>query len=497
MTLLPVFMLSNDPRSFYFLNVVLSFVSLAFLYLAAQKITRHQLATFLVCFLFVTSYQVYWVPSLAMAENLFLPFFLATIWLLLQKELKLWHLVGISLLAGLQYGTKFVGLPLMTAFVGVTGLRVLASHISHRQLGMTAQKIGALVIPAGLLFLAFGGWSTISTVVDFAGLFVPPTQVASVEAVPTTPSAQIATASADSTISGQLAQTEGDDGWFESAYFAQNIKTYAGVLIGKPTRFLWDNTPLFPWWIALLAGVGLVYGLVKIQWRWLTLTLITAVTLQLVLLSFFYSTDVRYVYTILPTGMVGLALGLAALFELQQQRLKKLPLAVVYLVLLAILGVYSGLNFARLKLQAGLNLKYTETPWYFVAVNELNTFISNNGSNSTHKPVVITAMAPFFIDFYSTGEYTLLPLNEQQDFRDQKQQVWGIPNDQNLVQLYQQKLDAGYPVYVATYGIGNEKPLQASYSEVEKNFTLTKVHSGCHDLCNVFELGTKSAQPGN
>jgi hypothetical protein len=79
LTLLPFFAVMNDPRMFYFANVLLSFISLVLLYTILKKVTANAPTIFFVLLLYVTNYFIYWYPSLAMAENLIMTLVLAAL----------------------------------------------------------------------------------------------------------------------------------------------------------------------------------------------------------------------------------------------------------------------------------------------------------------------------------------------------------------------------------------------------------------------------------
>lgn len=477
LTLLPAFMLSNDARSFYFINVILAFISLGFLYAITQRIKIQSIAQLLIVTMFVTSYQVYWLPTLAMAENLILPLFFATIWLLAEPKLSWRTAAAVGTLAGLQYGAKFAGLPLLFGLGGVTAIRILAEHTSWPN---TLKKIIALGLPLGVLFLAFGGWQTINSVVNLAALLGGKTN-------PTTTGVGSSAAS---------------DSWFGFSYFSANFKVYAQTVLGQSTRFLWDFTPLLSPWLSLTAAIGLIYGAITKRWRWLSLTLLASAILQVSIISLFYTSDTRYVYVLLPIALIGLIFFLLAANQLAVNKkihkqvslpAKTFPLALAGLLLLGI-GVYSGVSFNRIKSQISLNLRYAEAPWWYLAIIEMNTYFGNlPASDSAQQPIVISPIVPYLVDLYSNNTYSLLPLDQMQDFRGHKPAVWGENDYSDLLALYQQKLAAGYPVFVAKYGLGNETNLHNSFAALEQRFTLTKVHSGCFDVCDIYQLSEKES----
>ena len=465
--LLPVFMVSSDPRSFYFVNVALAFISVSLLYLLLKKITTNQVAQLVVLTLFVTTYHVYWVPTLAMAENLLLPILLGIFYLFSFKKLQLMHVAGISILAGLLYGSKFAGLPMMGGVCFILGLRILIEHFSNAQsLAYTFRKMSVAILPVLLLFLTFGGWSVVSSTLNIESLF--------------------------NTSDVQSAQS--DSTWFGSEYFTKNIVIYLQATRGESTRFLWDYTPLISTWMAVLGWLGLGYGLTKKRWVWLSSTALITTVLQLGVLATFYSADTRYIYNLLPTILVGIAFFFVWLKDVLESFSVTNTQLVISIACLLILAGYSFNNFTRLKSQVSINLKYAETPWWYISVNQMNTFIEDYNKQkpeSEKQTIVISPMVPYFVDLYSTADFRLLPLDQDQDFRGEKIEVWGEDDYSDLIQLYEQKILDGHPVFVARYGIGNEKPKQNSFAAIDEYFSITKVQAGCFDQCDIFKLQLK------
>ena len=161
--------------------------------------------------------------------------------------------------------------------------------------------------------------------------------------------------------------------------------------------------------------------------------------------------------------------------------MKKLFVAIV----IVFFSFYSLTNFQRLKTQAVLNLLYAETPWYYISILELNKYFSRY--NET-KPVVISPITPFLIDFYSNGNYDLLPLSKDQEFRSYKKEAWGDNDYSNLDNLYRKLLNDKRELYVSTYGMGNEEGLHQAFANLMEKFQLTQVFSGCFEQCRIYKI---------
>ncbi len=78
--LIPFYLLNSDPRMFYLANVLLALTSFILFYFLMRKLTGNIWIISLVLFLYVTNYYIYWYPTLAMADNLILTFFLLALW---------------------------------------------------------------------------------------------------------------------------------------------------------------------------------------------------------------------------------------------------------------------------------------------------------------------------------------------------------------------------------------------------------------------------------
>jgi hypothetical protein len=125
LTLVPGFLIFSDVRFFYFTNVMLALSGLFFFYKFLTKIITNSYIIFLILFLYVTNYFIYWFPNLPMAENLILPLFLISLYLLASKltmkKAVLASIVGISF-----YATKYASLVLTLTFLFLYLVKILA-----------------------------------------------------------------------------------------------------------------------------------------------------------------------------------------------------------------------------------------------------------------------------------------------------------------------------------------------------------------------------------
>jgi hypothetical protein len=150
-------------------------------------------------------------------------------------------------------------------------------------------------------------------------------------------------------------------------------------------------------------------------------------------------------------------------------------------------------NAIRIKNQIVLNLKYAETPWTYISVLRLNDFFTSDKVGNT-KPVVVSSLPPYYIDYFSNGNYNLLPLSPAQEFRAQRNLVWGPGDYSDLHGLYETYLREGRSLFVATYGFGNEAYLHLAFDNLNKDFLLTEVDNGCYELCKIYKVDLRNAK---
>lgn len=447
--LIPFFAAYSDPRVFYLANVALSFISFYLLYLILKRITQNIWVQSIILFLFSTNFFVYWYPQFAMAENLILPIFLGGGLLLLTKfNLRSALIAGMIPVA--LYATKYAAVPLSGGF------SILYLLKSKRRLLISF--IGAFIVFGSILLIYLDrvlGASPLNTLANV-----------------------INSVFLGSSVSSGQAGTS----WFSSVYVLKNLPFYFKSLIGEPGRFMWDFTPILPKWLALLGIAGLFAGVINKKSRFISTCLILLILGQVIFISAFYSVDNRYIYVAIPTLLIGVAIGLSLVSK-----------RYLYFLLVIIFGFYFVTSAVRLKSQIMLNLKYAETPWSYISVLKLNDYFSEIGNEST-KPVVISSMVPYYIDYFSNGNYELLPLSTAQEFRDKRDLVWGPGDYSDLPALYKKYLREGRSLYVSTYGLGNEAYLHNAFDDLNKDFYLTEVQNECYTQCKIYKVELKNAK---
>lgn len=466
LALIPFFIVKNDPRMFYIANVLMAFVSLGLFYWILHRLHIRKSIQFLVLFLYVTNYYMYWYPTLAMAENLTTVLFFMSVGLLLIRVTPKRALLAAILSVGF-YATKYANIPLTGALALLYFIKIVlpVESVWTRKKSLLTFVIGGLAS-----FGTFSLWEYF-----FYGKSVLNALTALFPVHASTTSAPV-----------QAVKQGQSTGFFSLSYVPNNLKFYMQMVMGRPTRMLWSFVPLTPMVVAIPGLAALMAYVADARRRFFVVSLLLFALANIAFLSTFYAPDARYFLYLIPSLLFGVALLLTAISSmLVKHGLSKFfTMGVFGLLIFAV-----GTSALRLKNQIALNLRHSETPWYYISVLELNHAVDD--LHLSQKPVVISSLPPYLVDFYSQDKYTLLPLDENQEFRNNKNIVFGDDDYSNLHALYRQQIEAGKTVLVEKYGLGNEKYLQDSFANLSRDFTMTVVREGCHNLCNVYSLTLK------
>jgi len=459
--LLPFFSINNDPRMFYFGNVALSLSFVLIFYLLLKHLVANKTLQALALFLLVTNYYFYWFPSLAMAENLLIPLFLACLYLLLRPVSYLRAIIFMVLASSL-FGAKYSAAPItLTYFVLYS-----AKMFQNRKSLPNFWKFALLLVAVGTTAFFLSGGSAI--LYQAASLLQ---RVVFQERL------------------GLHTTSESASAWISTVFVAKNFPLYLQALTGGNIYTLWVNGSLVPKIIAVVGMTSLVIGSFYGSFRTFCRSVLILFFVQIAFLSLFYSFESRYILYCIPIVLLAFVLFLQEGIKYFQHKVpKSFTKRIIPATALVVFLLYSIASGLRIKNQIMLNLRHAETPWWYLSVLDLNKYFA---TVEISNPVVITAINPFLVDYYATRKYELLPLANQQDFNtdeNDKSAVWG-PNDYtNLLLLYQQKLLEGKEVYVAKYGLGHESDKIQAFQSIQDTFDLELVQSGCYDLCNLYQL---------
>ncbi|MCL4416436.1 MAG: hypothetical protein M1365_07045 [Actinobacteria bacterium] len=410
-----------------------------------------------------------------MAENLTLTLYLAAVYFLLSKTTKL-NMFIVALLAVGSYATKYANIPITITIILLFLGKITFNRVAFNQ---RIKQVFLLVIFVSICFMAQGifenfteGNNILSQMFDhsrriYISIFHSDTSSIGVGGTKVTYASS----------------------WFGIEYIGKNLPLYFKSIIGSPSKFLWDSTPLVPNLVAIGGLIGLFIGILQTKFRFISIALLLFISSSIIFMSTFYSFDARYIYIAIPSVFIGFGLFLAYFAD-------KIGLhrrIIFNFLIFTFIGVYLVSNFTKIKNQISLNLRYAETPWNYVAVLRMNEYFTAEKVVNNRKPILISALPPFLIDYYSNKNYTILPLSYEQEFREQeiRQTVWGSDDYSNLPKLYKKYLDAGYDVYVSRAGLGNEGYTNRDFNKIIEGFDTKLVLQGCYDQCNIYSVKLK------
>jgi len=469
-SLIPSFVLKQDPRMSYYTNVVLGFISLFLFWLILRILFKNKLITYFLLILYMTNYYIYWVPSIIMAENLTLTLFLAAVFFLLSKSTLINSIFISALVVGI-YATKYANVPLSGVIFVMYPIKIFLEGLAFKQ--KKGLMISFLISLTGF-YLLLSGFETITKGKDFLSQLL--VVLSSIYGSLPKSSTNLQTVAVSHT-------------WFGIEYISKNFPFYIKTLFGAPNKFLWDSTPLVPGFIGIFGSLGIIWNIFNKKFSFLSVTLITFILSLVAFMSTFYTYDARYIYIAIPTLLIGFGLFLQSTEKIIGANKKK----IIKILLFIFIAIYLIGSFIRVKSQISLNLKYAETPWYYIAVLKMNEVFTTEKIENGKKPILISALPPYFIDYYSNGNYILLPLSYEQEFRGQevRQIVWG-PNDySDLPKLYTKYLKEGFNLYVSRSGLGNEGYTNRDFNTIVKEFNTELVLQGCYDQCNIYRVKLK------
>lgn len=455
---LPFFAVFNDPRMVYLANVLLSVLSLVIFYKLVRSFFDAGILQLFLCLLFITHPILVWYPTLAMAENLQLLLTVLGLYVLCSRPTSKKIFLGGALTIS-YYATKFASIP-VSAVYGLVyfGKTAYLSYKDKKWKPVGLFILGTLVCLTVYLTMEYSIRQTTELHMVASVLFPKPVAVSATDA-PSVP----------------------DQTFFSFVYVKDHAPSYLRWLTGEQLPLLWKQETLLPRYLAVLSLLGIIVGLVDRKYRLFSVTAIGIYLATVGFMSMFYVVDARYFYHAIPIALIGVGIACSMAYRIAKRKSLWVGIGIACLVVFYLLS-----NFSRLKFQLSLNLKYAENPWYYVSVRKVDEYLSSQTFEK--EPVVISPVPPFLFDFYAKTPMLLLPLHKEQEFRNARTQTWGEHDYTNLRAVYSEYIKQGYPVYLSTYGLGNEGFLHQAREQMDKDFHLTLVMDECYSLCKVYKV---------
>jgi len=438
---------SDSPPVFYLANLVLSLVSLFFLYLALRNTIASKWIQLFLLILYTSHAYLAWFVTLPMAENMSLFLMILSLWCLTQKKPHLKHyLLLVSLAAGMVL-TKYAHLPMAVVVVLLPSLGLLRHQKYQTLLKMAV--VGAFWVAVMCLFMWVISFKPLSA------LFVK-----------------------QGGLGGRASATFFN---FEIGTGLQTTLTYLKMMNGFQSQVLWLTYPLSTLGVGLLITWLVGWWLkVKPDLRRVS-SMIAFAFSPLLLLQFFYVTDGRYLLTAIPCLIMALAYLLTAWPKPTQRYL------IIVLGAVLLIQIFSQLGFYRQIIASNWLLR--SRAWQYESILEFERSL-----RAVESPLLITALPPYLVQLYLPAETQIrvLPLSAHQEFSAKKEWVWGNDVEYgNLVSYYQRLLTEGKKVYLSNAYISHSALVGADYSQLSQVFKLILVKEGCLGTCNLFKLELK------
>lgn len=471
--LAPFFLIVNDVRVFYLANMILALASLFLLMKILQTIfgdsgvVKYTLS--ISALLYVTSFYIFTLPSLLMAENITLFLVTVSLYLYVSPPKRYSHVL-IGCVMALLILIKFSNFPIVLAFSVLFLVRAFTRthviptpHVKGAEGYLLDRAKTYVNIPGGLRLLAC----------LMSGMFVVFVYVIS------------------SRILVGHKNLQGNE-TISFRNFFPNLTHYFALIFGTQTSFLWYTERLMSPLTAFLAIGGVIAGILTTKRRALTLAMLGLLVSTLVAMSFFTKVDGRYFIALFPAVIILVSIFLNPLVTLITRKKEVISVIVVFLVAL-VYFIYPGFGYIQgesivisLKKQIGLNFKHRADPWNYYAVQNLNSYFNKN---SDKKPYVVTVLPPFYVAFFANGNYQSLPLTLSQEFISLNDDYWkNVMKTKTMVEYYSKLLDTGDEVYVTNIYLGNVRGWGDEFSNLSTYFNLKLVKEGCLGSCNIYKV---------
>lgn len=443
--LVPVFYVFKDIRSYYFGNMLLSFLSI-FLFLKIIDFLfekKHNIYLKIILGLvLVTNFYFYNLPSLLMAENLLIVLTLASAYLILEK-LNLQTLIANLVIIIFLIFTKISSFPVAL----IQGVVLIYKIIKSKFWEKIPKKY--LVITTVLLFFFFG--------IAFNKILIP-----AIKALPSASSS------------------------FSILYIKKTLIIYIKEFVGINGSYLWFNNQHIEKNVGLLCVAGLFLSIFIKKYRKNILLLFSLIAGVTVFHSMMRYPEGRYISTVIPLFILFLGVLLC---ELRFKIIYVLFILMYFLTKDTVNGFYER-KATSLKRQALNNrLEVNETPWSFIAISNINSYLKDEG-----EVYLGTLINPFYVMYFGEKNIEYVPLSSRQEFsgagKGFNDQI--LQKDKTVIDLYRRLLNSGKKLYVTNYYLTYYKgSLDPDYYLLEKEFKFTQVFEGCLGECKLYKLDLK------
>lgn len=467
LVLSPLFLVFSDPRSFYLGNMLLALASATLFYFVLERTVAKRGIKTIVFLLFVANPVLSWYPTLAMAENLVLPLFLAWYWLLLAPVTSR-RLVLAGVLPLLLLGAKISMVPFVPllglAYAGKIWLETTKRREILKRLGILA----VVMVLANVALVRLDGRLK---------HFEPGSQ----EKNPLRSHYQTYTASLV-----QTPEASEHVAFWSLDYLNKNLPLYLGTITGGQVPLLQAPFRIMPHLLGPLVALALAANVVLNPALGGFNLLLVGTALPL--FATFFVVDFRYIYFLLPVFYLTAALFWQGLARYLAPR----PYwRVLYFGtgLLFVGSLFTRAVFVTDRIKA--NLTPSETAVNYRILTAFNDYFAPDRFSAGPKPKLLTVIPPFYFDYFSSGRYEVLPLSAHLYITPDPTALYGDYDWTSLTGLYQSFLDQGIEVYASPVADQVREEYVRDWSQIVRTFKLEPVTVDCANLCKLYRLTKK------
>ena len=451
--LTPFFALFNDPRSFYYANmilligVIILFISIVNQVFSGDKIYKG-LLSFVLGFFLVTNFYFYTIPQLLMAESITIFLVTLGVFLYVSKPSNIKTFLS-GQVAFLLIMVKLSNIP----YAAVLSILLFLKFFSQKQSNKNKDfKLFLISSGVGILYL--------SSYILTSGLL---------------------------TGHKNLGGTD-----FSLIHFNKGIIIYLKTLIGNQgIKYLWFTEKYVLSIVVILSISGLIIGLFRSKYRKITLALLSLIMITVVFMSMFVTQDLRYIIAILPAYIIFIGCLIEEVL-IKTNRITTIVFMLIIIIISLFLKSQNNQEMAIItfKKQVGLNLRHREVPWNYEAIKVFNQLTKNSDPKTTY---IGTLLPPPYVDMFANHKYQTLPISSWQEF------YWLEPNllkkiigGNDITARYKKLVKDNNTVYITNY-YENSVPSQwpKQFNELTSNFIINKVVDGCLSACNIYQLKIK------
>lgn len=469
LVLFPIYFIFREIRFFYITNVILTIISVFLFYKITVKLFINKAIIGILFLSFVTNYVVFWYPSVPMAENLLMPVFLLSIWLILQpftlKTIILRAFVTIAFFA-----TKYIAGIISFTFIVTTLIGICFLKKS--------------VIRKGLLILIFLCFIFIFFIpYAYAEFIYKNINIFEIILNSVKHTWGIFLSYFSTTGIGTRAELINNHENFSIIYFKDNFNRYFAGLVGGSVTVAGIDFIIIPIIVGMIAVWAIFINLFTNKNHLLNLFFLISLIGILYFVSTFYIVDARYLFVFIPILLItfGFFLDFLEKFFLCLRKVIYFKLFLVFSFLFITINIFPSV----LK-QIKINFIESEKALNYQTIQVMNNYTSR--LSGTRKPYIISVLSPYMIDIYSNHKYQLLPLSKRQNFINNEKNVWGINLNNDLLDIYKKYLTDSEIVLVSTYKSNDGFWYYFNFDKIRKEFNLSLVAQGCNGECDLYRL---------